>query len=239
MENFSLIMSIFVIHTIEILVLVAIIWGIIKGINKVSTASPEKIKTMEKARFRRNIYRFLTIIVFIPILFLLSVFAINIYYNNHPRTNGVSAEDPFFNRQEKEAFNNIFIAYEGVQTCSRIKELLTRAAANLRTYKDEPEKVPTVIFFTKERNEKSLGETPNSYTLDGKKYSAEEEEFEKYISDLVEMRNLLENKNTYTVKFDYNKYGLVDTIAIGDITDMNESETEAANQILENALINY
>lgn len=238
MENFSLIMSIFVIHTIEILVLVAIIWGIIKIINKVSTASPEKIKTMEKARFRRNIYRFLTIIVFIPILFLLSVFAINIYYNNHPRTNGVSAEDPFFNRQEKEAFNNMFIVYEGVQTSSRIKELLTRAAANLRTYKDEPEKIPTIILFTKERNEKSLGETPNSFTLDGKDYSAEED-IEKYISDLKEMRNLLENKNTYTVKFDYDKYGVVDTIAIGDITDMNESETEAANQILENALINY
>ena len=116
-----------------------------------------------------------------------------------------------FTKQEIEAFNNNFLSYGGKQTGSNIKALITRLIANVKTYKNELEKIPYVCYSNEN----------GSNTL--VKPEKDNSNQQNYIDDLTVIKNKLENKHTYYVEFTYQESGLIDYIHIF------YNETEDAN----------
>lgn len=101
-------------------------------------------------------------------------------------------------QQEIAMFNNQFEAYEGSETGSTVKALIGVLIANANTYQDETPKIPTVTvvdYITTKgdnANESITAERPSGAG------NADE-----YIETLGEIRTSVEEKHTYTVKFNY------------------------------------
>ena len=120
--------------------------------------------------------------------------------------------------QEIEAFNNQFESYKGKQTGSQISSLCGRLIANSNTFKDTPEKVPSVEC---ERIKADMSEGVNiSYDI------ADEDSHQEYIDGLNTIKNHIENKHTYYVSFQYDLNGLTNKVIISYEVPEQTDETE-------------
>ena len=182
----------------------------------------KNIKTEKKARVRRNIYRACFVIVLILIIIVIISFIIAF---NRPVT-PVNTMITLTN-QEKEAFNNQFESYKGLQTGANVKSLISRVIANAKTYEDEPNKVPSLVFF-KEKDE--LGE---EVIFDSKVSYENSEQINEFVKEIASIRNSIYTKKMYYVKFEKNSEdGLIDTIIIVRVPiQSNYSSEEARNQM--------
>ena len=91
------------------------------------------------------------VIVILPVIWIILVgtivnfyiYASYIYGSNTPDT-ATSEERHFY--IEAEGFNALFTPYQGKQTGSQVKALINRLIANANTYKEEPERIPSVGY---------------------------------------------------------------------------------------------
>ena len=108
--------------------------------------------------------------------------------------------------QEINAFNSLFIMYEGEQTGSNIKSLILRLKSNANTYSDEREKVPYVYID-------KPNETSNeSFSVMFSKRS--EGDITEYVESLNELSSKIDTAHTYYVEMSYQDNGLIDYINI-------------------------
>ena len=107
-----------------------------------------------------------------------------------------------FAQQEIDAFNFNFLSYSGNQTGSNINALITRLIANVKTYKNELEKVPYVCY---------CNENGSNTLIKPEKDNSSQQ---NYIDDLTTIKNKIEPKHTYYVDFSYQEGGLIDYIHI-------------------------
>ena len=156
------------------------------------------------------------------ILLSILLIAIGIYVFNAANST-ITSSMSSMDTQEREAFNNNFTTYQGKQSGSNVISLLTRVASNLSTYKDEKDKVPEVILITKKDTDKQLTGTPVNTVNYGKT-----DEASTYTNDVSKIRNKIKDKHQYSVQMRIGENGLVLGIAIGDITNMNDTEIETA-----------
>lgn len=160
------------------------------------------------------------------ILLSILLIAIGIYVFNAANST-ITSSMSSMDTQEREAFNNNFTTYQGKQSGSNVKSLLTRVASNLSTYKDEKDKVPVVILITKQDTDKTLTGAPittvNYATTD---------QASTYTNEVSKIRNKIKDKHQYTVQVRIGENGLILGIAIGDVTNMNATEIETAETAL-------
>ena len=164
------------------------------------------------------------------ILLSILIIAIGIYVFNQANST-ITGSMSSMNTQEKEAFNNNFTTYQGKQTGSNVKALLTRVAANLDTYQDEKDKVPVIILRTKDDTSNTL----NSKILKSLNY-ADTNNASNYAKQISKIRNKINDKHTYTVQIRIGANGLVLGIAIGDVTNLNSTDISTAETTLVNDL---
>lgn len=164
------------------------------------------------------------------ILLSILIIAIGIYVFNQANST-ITGSMSSMNTQEKEAFNNNFTTYQGKQTGSNVKALLTRVAANLDTYQDEKDKVPVIILRTKDDTSNTL----NSTILKSLNY-ADTNNASNYAKQISKVRNKINDKHTYTVQIRIGANGLVLGIAIGDVTNLNSTDISTAETTLVNDL---
>lgn len=107
-----------------------------------------------------------------------------------------------FAQQEIDAFNFNFLSYSGNQTGSNINALITRLIANVKTYKNELEKIPYVCY---------CNENGSNTLIKPEKDNSSQQ---NYIDDLTTIKNKIEPKHTYYVDFSYQEGGLIDYIHI-------------------------
>ena len=169
------------------------------------------------------------------ILLSILIIAIGIYVYNQANST-ITSSMSSMNTQEREAFNNQFTSYQGIQTGSQVKALLTRVASNLNTYKDQAKKVPTVILYTKNDTDTAISSVTKN-TLSGNHYKATSEAT-NYTKDVSSIRNKILDKHSYSVNFRFGQSGLVMGIAIGDVTNMTQTQIQTADGIMENGLNN-
>ena len=110
--------------------------------------------------------------------------------------------------QEIEAFNNQFLSYDGKQSGSNIKALIGKLVANGNTYKEEPDKVPTLDSPDKKFNSSGTTIENATYAPNGGW------NLQDYVTQLSLIRNAIENKHTYTVNFKFGTKGLIEKISI-------------------------
>lgn len=107
--------------------------------------------------------------------------------------------------QEKEAFNNVFSAYEGTQTGTRVKALIGVLITNSNTYLDEVTKIPNFKIADKVNSAGDELEDAIIETTD---------DIEEYVANLGRIRNSIEEKHTYEVELNYSVDGIIDEITI-------------------------
>lgn len=155
------------------------------------------------------------------ILLSILLIAIGIYVFNAANST-ITSSMSSMDTQEKEAFNNNFTTYQGQQRGSNVKALLTRLASNLSTYQDEKDKVPVVSLRVKGDTDDVLKDqfkTVNYQTTD---------EATVYAQQISKIRNKINDKHTYLVDVRIGANGLILGVAIGDITNMSDSEVDTA-----------
>ena len=109
--------------------------------------------------------------------------------------------------QEIEAFNSQFTIYEGDQSGSKVKSMISKLIANANTYKEELAKMPAVGIdhYTDSTEDNAL---PKNAKVEATTEVAD------YISSLGTIRGNLDNKHPYYVKFTYNQNGIISGIMI-------------------------
>lgn len=107
--------------------------------------------------------------------------------------------------QEKDAFNNQFVAYEGAQTGSKVKALCGVLIANSNTYQDEVDKIPKITIGDK-INE--AGDEVSDAVVEST------EDVNEYVEIINKIRQELENKHTYFLTMHFNTEGIIDEIII-------------------------
>ena len=159
------------------------------------------------------------------ILLSILIIAIGIYVFNQANST-ITSSMTSMNTQEKEAFNNNFTTYQGENSGSNVKALLTRVSANLDTNKDEKDKVPVVILRTKEDTATTLGNIMKSLNY------TQTADSTNYAKEVSRIRNRINTKHQYLVDMRIGENGIILAIAIGDITNMTNAEVEnAADQL--------
>lgn len=139
------------------------------------------------------------------ILFAVLTVSIGMYvYNSSQATITDSMES--LSTQEVDAFNSQFYAYEGTQTGSNIKALVSRLIANANTYIDETDKIPGVVIEQLTENETIEQIIVDPFEI--------EDEASEYIQKLNEIRNNVSTKHEYFVEISYQSKGIVDYIYI-------------------------
>lgn len=103
------------------------------------------------------------------------------------------------------AFNAKFTNYEGKRSGSQVKSLMGELIANADTYRDEPAKIPTVIFEGNGEKEKKGNVNANVPKAGDPS---------DYIKNLGKIRNNAETKHEYYVEITYQDNGLIDCICI-------------------------
>ena len=161
------------------------------------------------------------------ILLSILLIAIGIYVFNAANST-ITSSMSSMDTQEREAFNNNFTTYQGKQSGSNVKSLLTRVASNLSTYKDESDKVPVVQLATKADSATTLPGTPSATTENYKTT----DQASKYTQDVSKIRNKIKDKHQYSVQIRIGENGLILGIAIGDITNMNDTQIADAEDLL-------
>lgn len=139
------------------------------------------------------------------ILLSILIIAIGMYvYNSAQSTINDSLTKMSSN--EKSAFNATFTGYQGNQTGSQVKSLITDLITNSSTYIEEPAKI---ITFT-------INQVNTTNMTDAKEATKPEDPnaTEDYVSTLNTIRNGIENKHPYWVEMELNTAGIVDTINV-------------------------
>lgn len=143
------------------------------------------------------------------ILLSILIIAIGMYIFSSARSN-ITESIGAMSTQEKNAFNDQFVTYEGAQSGSQVKALIGVLIGNSDTYRDEVAKIPTVTV-------------PDQITVRGETYankplSAERpdaaSDTEQYVTDIGVIRNNVEEKHTYWVEMVFGQGGIVDEIII-------------------------
>ena len=141
------------------------------------------------------------------ILLAILIIAIGMYIYNSAQSNITGALENM-STQEIEAFNNQFEGYKGQQTGSQVSALIGRLIANANTYRDEPLKVPAVQIKGKVSNScvSCMANSTTNHANAGNQ--------QPYISNLAKIKNIVENKHTYTISFEYHDTGVINKIII-------------------------
>ncbi len=139
------------------------------------------------------------------ILLAILIIAIGMYlYNSASATITDSLTN--MSTQEIEAYNNQFESYKGKQTGSQISSLCGRLIANANTYKDETDKVPTVVCT--QITQSGTGIEDATYTEVG------DTNLQDYLDKLATIKNRIENKHAYYVDLSFDRTGLIGTVTI-------------------------
>lgn len=111
--------------------------------------------------------------------------------------------------QEKEAFNNQFVSYEGSRTGSQVKALLGILTGNANTYEDEPAKIPTV-------NVPDQISVRGAYANQSLEAAQPENasNTEDYFANISIIRNNVEDKHTYWIEMNVGTGGLINEVVI-------------------------
>ena len=138
------------------------------------------------------------IIIIVSTLIMAVILAICIYedhsYSGHSGMTNWST-------QEIEAYNNQFTSYKGNQSKTQVLSLLDRLITVSQIFRDESEKVPSVIF-------KDLF-TETSIIYDTEDYDL----YSEYVSSLKELKKQL-GSASYNVSFEYHTNGSIDKVII-------------------------
>ncbi len=180
------------------------------------------IKTEQKARGRKEFYRACFVIVLILIIIVIIRFIIVFNRPAIPANTMIN-----YSNQEKEAFNNTYETYKGMQTGANVRSLITRVISNTNDYKYEPYMVPSIVFF-KEKDE--LGK---EVIFDSKVSYENSEQINEFVKEVASLRNRIYTQNKYYVKCEKNSEdGLIDTIIIVRVPiQSNYSSEEVENQM--------
>ena len=123
--------------------------------------------------------------------------------SNDKITDSISA----MSTQEIDAHNNQYILYEGSQSGSKIKSLVSILISNSKTNSDETVKIPGV-YLQVDKNGLDTG-----IPIDGDTTS--------YKSSLEQIRKQVDTKHDYWIELSYQDNGLVDYLTIS--YDENDS----------------
>lgn len=115
-----------------------------------------------------------------------------------------AADTSSFDTAEINMFNQKFERYNNNQLGSQVKSLISFAISNASTNKEEPSKLPKVIF-------KAEKDEDNVTTESGMEASNKNED---YIDDLGKIRNAIISTHTYKVELSYANTGLIGEIKI-------------------------
>ena len=138
------------------------------------------------------------------ILLAILIIAIGMFiYNSAQSTINNSMQS--MSTQEVQAFNNEFMSFEGKQTGSNIKSMIGTLIANANTYRDEPTKIPGVVFD-------KVNNSKESSVLRADVPEASQPQ--TYINSLNTIRNSVEPKHQYWVSITNQDNGLIDGIYV-------------------------
>ncbi|HIT70981.1 MAG TPA: hypothetical protein IAD08_03595 [Candidatus Scatovivens faecipullorum] len=138
------------------------------------------------------------------ILLAILIIAIGMFiYNSAQSTINNSMQS--MSTQEVQAFNNEFMSFEGRQTGSNIKSMIGTLIANANTYRDEPTKIPGVVFD-------KVNNSKESSVLRADVPEASQPQ--SYINSLNTIRNSVEPKHQYWVSITNQDNGLIDGIYV-------------------------
>ena len=140
------------------------------------------------------------------ILIAILIIAMGVMIFNNAKN---AADTSTFDTAEINMFNQKFERYNNNQLGSQVKSLISFAISNASTNKDEPSKLPQVIF-------KAEKQADNVTTESGTEASNKNKE---YIDDLGKIRGAILSTHTYKVTLDYANTGLIGTITIDYKTD--------------------
>ena len=168
---------------------------------------------------RLVVQNMLLIFVIVIIAILGVLFLVYCYYNVEHKYDNFTCALTEMTSTEIEGFNSQFTIYGGKQTGNKLKALIGTLIANANTYEDDSEKCPTVAVMN-DNNEIAYLAHYASINNSNITY----EGIQKiYIDNLAIIRNSLQNKNYYSVEFEYKEKGLINTIIItGEIKGLNE-----------------
>ena len=139
------------------------------------------------------------------ILLAILIIAMGVMIFNNAKN---AADTSTFDTAEINMFNQKFERYSNTQLGSQVKSLISFAISNASTNKDEPSKLPKVIFIDEDGTKKP--------TEGGTKASDENKE---YIKALGDIRNVIKSTHTYKITLDYANTGLIGKITINFKTD--------------------
>ena len=124
-----------------------------------------------------------------------------------------------------DAFNSNFSSYEGAQTGSQVKALISRLCANAMTYEDEIGKIPCVSYNTEE------GVDDPNKGISGQAYCViNDGEIDEYTKNLNELSDGMILKHTYYVKTTINKVGFIRGITINYSKEDKKNENFEATK---------
>lgn len=165
------------------------------------------LKQMKKYRF----FSLAGIFLFLALLFF------QYYLANEYNCSGPSYI-PNIQKQEIDAFNSQFFSYEGKTSGSNTKALVTKLLANLGSYKDEPVRIPNIIY-----------EDSESYTTIS--YNGIEDE-ETYKKEASEIRNKIISKKYYIIEIEISELtGFINIVKITKKEETENIENTVSNEI--------
>lgn len=139
------------------------------------------------------------------ILVAVLIVGVGMYINNSATGSTQIALDNF-SSQETEAFNNQLEPFIGDKKGSDIDGLIGRLIANSATFKEELEKIPSLVIDSKinaKGTKVSNAERP-----------ATSKDVGTYVNQLSSIRNALESKHSYKVEVSYDSTGYIGEIKV-------------------------
>ncbi len=139
------------------------------------------------------------------ILLSILIIAIGMYvYNSAQSTINDSLTK--MSSSEKSAFNATFTGYQGNQTGSQVKSLITDLITNSSTYIEEPAKI--ISFSIDQVNTTTMTSSQNA------EKPTNANDTGTYVTNLNKIRNAIENKHPYWVEIEMNTAGIIDSISV-------------------------
>lgn len=162
-----------------------------------------------------------------------SIYMFNSSMNSiYDSTEQFEYEESEISSQEIEAFNSQWTSYEGVQSGSSVKSLLSKLISNAKTNEYDDEKLPDLYY---EPNKESI--TPGITNL-----QVISDSYDNCISDFNVARTQIETKHTYYVEIHFSEdTSLVDAIYVHYYEpndENNEYDYELPTLILDSYVYN-
>ncbi len=146
------------------------------------------------------------------ILLAILIIAMGVMIFNNAKN---AADTSTFDTAEINMFNQKFERYSNTQLGSQVKSLISFAISNASTNKDEPSKLPTVIFVP-ENKQPDAQDNPKAngamHAIDSGTTTNNGNEI--YIKNLGDIRSTIKSTHNYKVTLDYASTGLIGTITI-------------------------